>query len=74
MAGAPDAAPAIPVVLIKAAAVHGLVRTGTPPILVDVRTREEYQVRHIKGAISIPLDEIAPRAGELPPRPLMILY
>jgi rhodanese-related sulfurtransferase len=33
--------------------------------LVDVRTPEEFAAGHAKGAISVPFDQIAARAGEL---------
>ncbi|MGH7833753.1 MAG: rhodanese-like domain-containing protein [Candidatus Binatia bacterium] len=42
--------------------------------IVDVRSREEYQESHIKGAISIPLDEFASRAGEIPKDGVAVLY
>jgi rhodanese-related sulfurtransferase len=72
----PAAAPAqsVPIVFIKVADVHALLVRGTPPMLVDVRSREEYEARHIAGAISIPLNEIARRVGEVPRYPLVVLY
>jgi rhodanese-related sulfurtransferase len=66
--------PPIPIVFIKVAEVHALMTRGTPPVLVDVRSREEYEARHIKGALSIPLNEVAGRASELPRYPLVVLY
>ncbi|MCF7825165.1 MAG: rhodanese-like domain-containing protein [Candidatus Marinimicrobia bacterium] len=36
-----------------------------PPLLLDVRTKEEYNRGYIKGAILIPLQELQARAGEL---------
>ncbi|OGI19330.1 MAG: hypothetical protein A3J06_01245 [Candidatus Moranbacteria bacterium RIFCSPLOWO2_02_FULL_48_19] len=33
------------------------------PLLIDVRTREEFEERHASGALNIPVDEIC--AGEL---------
>ncbi len=43
-------------------------------ILVDVRTRATYDVKHIAGAISMPLDEVARRFVELPTDKLVIFY
>lgn len=43
-------------------------------VLVDVRAAEAYKAEHAKGALSIPLDEIAARAGELPKDKLIITY
>ena len=42
---------------------HALVRSGAK--LVDVRSAAEYDEKHIDGAINIPVDEVASRAGEL---------
>jgi len=43
-------------------------------LLVDVRTRAEYQARHIPGATNVPLREIRSRTDELAPkdRPLVL--
>jgi 3-mercaptopyruvate sulfurtransferase SseA len=43
-------------------------------VLVDVRAAEAYQSEHAKGALSIPLDDVAARAGELPKDKLIITY
>ena len=34
--------------------------------LLDVREREDYEGGHLRGAVSIPLDELEARAGEIP--------
>lgn len=38
---------------------------GEGAVLVDVRTRSEFSRGHIEGAINIPVQELAERAGEL---------
>lgn len=38
----------------------------TPHTLLDVRTREEFRMGHLPGAINIPLDQLARRSKELP--------
>lgn len=43
-------------------------------VLVDVRPAGAYQAEHAKGALSIPLTEVAARAGELPKDKLIITY
>jgi hypothetical protein len=43
-------------------------------ILVDVRTRATYDLKHIAGAISMPLDEVGRRSAELPTDKLVIFY
>ena len=43
-------------------------------VIVDVRTKEQYDGGHIKGALSLPLGEAAARASELPKDKLLIFY
>ena len=37
-----------------------------PPIILDVRTREEYAAGHIDTAVNLPHDELERRLGEIP--------
>ncbi|HEV7922705.1 MAG TPA: rhodanese-like domain-containing protein [Thermoanaerobaculia bacterium] len=41
-------------------------------IFIDVRSRDQYDLEHIKGAINIPLDEITKRP--LPKNKFLITY
>jgi hypothetical protein len=43
-------------------------------VVVDVRTKEQFDGGHIKGALSIPRSELTKRAGELPKDKLIIFY
>ncbi len=43
-------------------------------IFVDVRSLEEYQARHIPGALSMPTEEIPARYKELPKDAEIITY
>ena len=63
-----------PIELIRVDQVNALLQKGTPAQLVDVRSRQEYLTRHIKGAISIPLDTIELRAGDISRQGLVVLY
>ena len=63
-----------PIELIKVDQLNGLLRKGTPAQVIDVRSRQEYLTRHIKGAISIPLDTIELRVGEISRQGLVVLY
>jgi rhodanese-related sulfurtransferase len=38
---------------------------GTAPVLLDVRSREEFAAGHIPGAINLPYDEIPGRLAEI---------
>lgn len=37
-----------------------------PPVILDVRTREEYAAGHIDAAVNLPYDELERRLGEIP--------
>lgn len=43
-------------------------------IVLDVRPVEEYRAGHIPGALSIPVDELADRVGELPEETEIVVY
>ena len=47
---------------------------GKKPLIVDVRSAEEYEEAHIKAAISIPLGEVPQRLGEIPKNRPVALY
>jgi len=41
------------------------IEAGTAPLVLDVRSEQEYQAGHIPGAVLIPHDQLAGRIGEL---------
>lgn len=43
-------------------------------VFVDVRSKDQYDAEHIKGAISIPLMELMSRLKEVPPGKMIITY
>ncbi|MEU5023396.1 ArsR/SmtB family transcription factor [Streptomyces milbemycinicus] len=43
-------------------------------VVLDVRPAEEYRAGHIPGAVSIPIDELARRIGELPEEAEIVVY
>jgi rhodanese-related sulfurtransferase len=53
---------------------RALLDAGTQADIVDVRTVEEFEELHIRGARSIPLRTIGPRAVEVPRQGLVVLY
>lgn len=59
----PEASKATVVPTVTREEAHALVQRGAK--LVDVRSAAEYDEKHIDGAINIPVDELASRAGEL---------
>ncbi|MCL2163147.1 MAG: rhodanese-like domain-containing protein [Oscillospiraceae bacterium] len=51
-----------------------MMEDGDPYILVDVRTKDEYETQRIEGAVLIPVDVIADRSeSELPDKNARIL-
>lgn len=54
--------------------VRRLERTPPRPMLVDVRSREEFERAHILGAVSIPLSELERRVDSIPREQLVVLY
>lgn len=43
-------------------------------LLIDVRSRGEYDKGHITGALSIPVNELEKQAGKLPPARELVVY
>ena len=40
-------------------------RSAGPVVILDVRSRPEYEAGHLPGAISMPIDQIEARADEV---------
>ncbi len=51
-----------------------LVESNVSLIIVDVRTREEYDSSHIEGAILIPVSELEGRINELSKEKELLIY
>jgi Rhodanese-like domain len=64
----------LPIELIGVKQVSQLLSDGAPVLLVDVRSRQDYLIRHIKGAVSIPVDSIEMRSREIPRDGIVVLY
>ena len=63
--------PAVPAVDVLTAAKQ--LNGPTPPLLVDVREPNEYQINRIAGSTLIPLGEIPRRYAELNPEDELIM-
>ena len=50
---------------ITPAELSAISAAGASPIIVDVRSAEEYAAGHIPGAVNIPYDQVADRLSEL---------
>jgi len=70
----PAAPPDHPVSFIAVDELRALLDGGTPATIIDVRTQEEFEALHIRGARSIPLRAMRARAVEVPRQGLVVLY
>lgn len=43
-------------------------------VVVDVRSRQQYEASHIAGAVSVPIGELEARIGELPRDRMIVTY
>ena len=50
---------------ISAAQLHARRESGAAPVVIDVRTPEEYASGHIPGAVNVPFDQVAQRISEI---------
>ena len=50
---------------ISPAELHAQRESGVAPVVIDVRTPEEYATGHIPDAVNIPFDQVAKRIDEL---------
>lgn len=44
---------------------NGQIASGTPPVIIDVRSKREYDAGHIPGALHVPFWQIGRRWREL---------
>ena len=60
--------------LISVDELMGEIQAGKKPMIIDVRTEEEYREVHILGAVSAPLEEFNGYLPRIPRDRLVILY
>jgi len=63
-----------PVATISVAELKVKLEGDHRPVLLDVRTRADFDAGHINGALSLPLAEIPDRYGEVPRGVEIIVY
>ena len=49
-------------------------QSGPEPLVLDVRTPEEFRLGHIPGAVNIPHTELGSRIGEVQKSQAVVLY
>jgi 3-mercaptopyruvate sulfurtransferase SseA len=59
---------------INVDALVGEIINHRTPLMIDVRSAEEFKEAHIKGSISMPLDDFARRISEIPRDRALALY
>jgi phage shock protein E len=52
-------------VTVEASVLRGQLAANTAPLIVDVRTADEYAAGHVPGAINIPYDQMEERVDEI---------
>jgi rhodanese-related sulfurtransferase len=69
VAGAPALAdpvdPSASVPILSPAELNAKVQAGAAPVVIDVRTPEEYAAGHVPGALNIPVGEVTARVPEV---------
>lgn len=50
---------------IEPAQLQARLESGDAPVVIDVRTAEEYAAGHIPGALNIPFEQVAERISEV---------
>jgi 3-mercaptopyruvate sulfurtransferase SseA len=71
---APADDPEVPERYMKVDEAKALVDMKKAVTFVDVRPREQYDLLHIKGAISVPLDELPRRLDEVSRQDVVVVY
>jgi rhodanese-like protein len=66
--------PAIPIFFTGVERVKAQLDAGSPPMLVDVRSAEEYNAAHLPSAKSMPLSVLPERMAEIPRDIPVVLY
>jgi protein-disulfide isomerase/uncharacterized membrane protein/rhodanese-related sulfurtransferase len=74
LACTPDEAKKQQPALIHTPEVQQLFQSASKPLFIDVRPASQFAGAHLPGALSIPVDEIEPRAASLPKDRTLILY
>jgi rhodanese-related sulfurtransferase len=74
VSAAPADDPDVPERYMKVDEVKALLDLRQTVRFIDVRPREQYELLHIKGAVSIPLEEMRRRIGEISRQDLTVVY
>jgi hydroxyacylglutathione hydrolase len=59
---------------VTAVALADQLRSADPPLVVDVRTPQEWTQGHIEGSVNMPLSRLRERAAELPAERSIVVH
>jgi rhodanese-related sulfurtransferase len=59
---------------VSPAEVHGMLAATPAPVLLDVRSPEEFAAGHIPGALLIPYRDVGQRRGEIPDSGTVVVF
>ena len=71
---APAGDPEVPEKYISVDEVKALLDLKKRVTMIDVRTREQFDELHIRGALTLPLRELPRRIAEVPRQDFVVLY
>jgi len=71
---APAGDPEVPDKYVSVDEAKALLDRGRRVDFIDVRVKEQFDERHIRGARNIPLRELPGRLAEVPREELVVLY
>ena len=74
MGAGPADDPEIPEKYLSVDEVKALLDAGRRVVFIDVRSPEQFDELHIRGARNIPLRELPRRLGELSRKDFLVLY
>jgi len=49
-------------------------KTENPPVILDIRSENEWKTGHIEGGINIPLPHLQERLDELPKEKMIVVH
>jgi hypothetical protein len=74
LGAAPAGDPEVPEKYMSVDEVKALLDLGKRVVLIDVRSREQFDELHIQGARNVPLRDLPRRLGEVPRQDFVVLY
>ena len=74
VAGCAPAAPPAEVASVTPAEVRQMQLSEPPPLMLDVRSPEEFAAGHVPGAIHIPFEQVTARVHEVEAAPTIVVY